>query len=152
MVIAALRDNTYNVFLLIHVVSFLVGFAPAAINPLLEKHLNESGGPAVTQTWAGFAAKYTQRIALPAMVVLLATGVIMILLSDDVWEFSQLWISLAFLLWFAIAGLVSARIGKGERLLSEGDMSASKMIEQAGKIATVLLVVMLYLMIFKPGA
>ena len=151
MVLAAVRDDVYNVILLIHIVAFLVAFAPAVINPLLERHLSANAGESVVQTWSGFAGDYTRKISLPALVVLLFTGVFMILLSDEVWEFSQTWISLAFLVWFAIAGVVSARIGKGERLVAEGDQSGMAMVRQGGQIATVLGVVMLYLMIFKPG-
>ena len=75
----------------------------------------------------------------------------MIVLSDDVWEFSQTWISLAFLVWFAIAGVVSAMILKGERAMAAGDMKGRDLVAKGGPIATLLMLVMLYLMIFKPG-
>lgn len=152
MVLAAINDTTYNVVLLIHIVAFLTAFAPAVINPLLERHFASNGGDPVLKTWAGFTTDYTRRIALGSLVVLLLTGVAMILLSDDVIEFSETWISAAFLVWFAIAGVVSAMILKGERLVASGDMTGRALIAKGGPIATVLLLVMLYLMIFKPGA
>lgn len=152
MVLAAFRDDTYNAILLIHLASFLVAFAPAVINPLLERHFAANGGDPVLRTWAGFTRDYTRRISLGALVVLLITGVLMILLSDDLIEFSDTWISLSFLGWFAIAGVVSAMILKGERLISEGDMKGRDLVAKGGPIATLLMVFMLYLMIFKPGA
>lgn len=152
MILAAYRDTGYNIILLVHIVAIVVAFAPAAINPLLERHFVRNGGDAVLQNWAGFARDYTKKISLGAIVLLLVTGVMMILLSDEVIEFSDLWISLSFVGWFAIAGVVSALILKGERLVASGDMKGRELIAKGGPIATLLLLVMLYLMIFKPGA
>lgn len=152
MILAAYEDTGYDILLLLHIVSVLAAFAPAAINPLLERHFVRNGGDAVLQSWAGFARDYTKKIALSALVVALVTGVLMIVVSDEFWEFSDTWISLAFLVWFAIAGVVSALILKGERLVAAGDMKGRELLAKGGPIATVLLLVMLYLMIFKPGA
>ena len=152
MVLAAYRDTGYNIILLVHIVAVVVAFAPAAINPLLERHFARNGGDAAIQTWAGFSRDYTKKISLSALVLLLVTGILMIVLSDDLIEFSDLWISLSFLVWFAIAGVVSALILKGERLMAAGDMKGRELVAKGGPIATVLLLVMLYLMIFKPGA
>jgi uncharacterized membrane protein len=152
VVLAAYADTGYNILLLLHIVAVVVAFAPAAINPLLERYLVRNGGDAALQTWAGFARDYTKKIALSALVVALVTGILMIVVSDDVIEFSDTWISLAFLVWFAIAGVVSALILKGERLVAAGDMKGRELLAKGGPIATVLLLVMLYLMIFKPGA
>ena len=144
MVLAAFRgDFAYDIVLLIHIVSFLVAFAPAAINPLLEAHFAKDADPATMQSWARFTSMYTSRIALGGLGLLLITGVIMILMWDG-WEFSQTWISLAFLVWFAIGGVVSAMILKGEKQMAAGDMSGSDLVAKGGPIATVLLLVMLY--------
>lgn len=151
MLFAAYRDDLYNVVLLIHIVSFLVAFAPAAINPLLERHFAQNGGDPVLRNWASFTSTYTSKIALGGLGVLLITGIIMVLQSDDFFEFSQTWISLAFLVWFAIAGVVSAMILKGERAMADGDMKGRDLVAKGGPIATVLLLVMLYLMLWKPG-
>jgi uncharacterized membrane protein len=152
MVFAALRDDTYNLFLFLHILSFLVAFAPAVINPMLDRYFVQSGGEATLQNWAGFTSTYTRTFSLGGLVVLLVTGIVMIVLSDDAWEFSDAWISIAFLLWFAIGGIVSAMILKGEKQVAGGDMSGSKLIARGGAIATVLGLVVLYLMVFKPGA
>ena len=151
MVLAAVGDDFYNVILLIHIVSFLVAFAPAAINPLLGAHLEKHADAATVQTWSRFSVFYTSRLSLGALGVLIVTGIFMIVLSDELFEFSQLWISLAFLVWLAIGGVVSAMILKGEKQVADGDMSGLSLINKGGPIATVLMLVMLYLMIFKPG-
>jgi len=152
MVLAAMRDDTYNLFLFLHILAVVIAFAPAVLNPMLERYFAKSGGESVLQDWAQFAATYTRTFSLGALVVLLGTGIIMIVLSDDVIEFSDTWISLAFLLWFAIAGVVSAVILKGEKLMAAGNMKGAELVAKGGPIATVLALVTLYLMIWKPGA
>ena len=144
------HSTLYNVLLFIHLVAVVVTFAPAAINPLLEKHFEKHGGDTVLATWAGFTAFYTSRISLSGLVVLLLTGVAMVLEFEG-WEFSQMWISLAFLVWIALGGVVSAMILKGEKKLAAGDMSARALVAKGGAIGTLLLLAMLYLMVFKPG-
>ncbi len=151
MVLAAFRgDFAYDIILLVHILSFLVAFAPAAINPLLEAHFAKTADEATMQNWAKFTSMYTSRIALGSLGVLLITGLVMIVQFDG-WEFSQTWISLAFLVWLAIGGVVSAMILKGEKAMAAGDMSGRELVAKGGPIATVLMVIMVYLMIFKPG-
>ncbi|MDE0804078.1 MAG: hypothetical protein OSA99_12225 [Acidimicrobiales bacterium] len=151
MVFAATpQDASYQIVLLLHIVSFLVAFAPAVINPLLEAHFAKNADDATMQNWAKFSTMYTSRIALGSLGILLITGIIMIVQFDG-WEFSQTWISLAFLVWLGIGGVVSAMILKGEKAIAAGDMSGRDLLAKGGPIATVLLLIMLYLMIFKPG-
>lgn len=152
MLFAAYRDDTYNLFLFLHIVAIVVTFAPAVINPMLERYFVRSGGESVLQNWAGFTSTYTRTFSLGGLVALLVTGIVMIVLSDDVIPFSDTWISITFVLWFAIGGVVSAMILKGEKQVAGGDMAGSKLIARGGTIATVLGLIVLYLMIYKPGA
>lgn len=151
MLLAAYRGDAYRAVLLIHVLSVVITFAPVVFAPLFEKFMRNEGGDAAVQMGARFSHFYTSRVAMGSLVVALLTGIGMIVMSDEAIEFSDSWISVSFLVWFALAGVISAVIGKGERLLAEGDMSGSKLARTGGGIATVLLVIMLYLMIFKPG-
>lgn len=152
MLLAAVNDDAYKVFLYLHIVAFLLTFAPVLMNPMLEAHFKKNGGDPVLRTWSDFTVNYTRMITLGGLGVLFVTGIILILLSDDAWEFSDAWISLSFLLWFAIGGVVSAMILKGEKQVAGGDMSGGLLIRRGGQIATLLLALTLYLMIFKPGA
>lgn len=152
MLLAAMRDDAYNVVLFIHILSFLVGFAPATLSPLLGRYLERNVGPEAVQTFSEFSATYTKRFVLPALVVLPLTGIGMIMMSDDAIEMSDAWVSAAFAIWLALGGVVSAMILKGEKAVAAGDMSKAKLIETGGKIATVLLLAILYVMVFKPGA
>jgi uncharacterized membrane protein len=152
VVFAAYADTGYNILLLLHIVAVIAAFAPTAVNPLLERHLARNGGDVALQSWADFAHDYTKKIVMGSLVVALVTGILMIVVSDEVIEFSDTWISLSFLVWFAIAGVVSGMVGKGQRLVAAGDAKGRDVLAKAGPIVVVLLLVMLYLMIFKPGA
>lgn len=124
MVLAAYGDGLYKLLLLGHIVALLVAFAPA------------NG----------------RRLHLPALVVTGALGIALVLVSGDAWSFDQAWVSLAFLVWLALAGVVSAVIIPAERKLAAGDPAAERQVGLGGQLVTVLLLVMLYLMIWKPGA
>ena len=152
MLFAAYRDDAYNAILFVHILAFLVSFAPAIMNPLLANHLKRSGDESAMRNWAGFTAFYTSRVALSGLVVLLLTGVWMVIASDEAFEFSDTWISLSFVIWIAIGGVVSAMILKGEKAMAAGDLAKEVLVSRGGKIATVLAAAMLYLMVFKPGA
>lgn len=152
MILAAYRDTGYNIILLLHIVAVIAAFAPTVVNPLLERHLAREGGASSLPAWAAFAHDYTKKIVMGSLVLALITGILMVVMSDELIEFSEMWISLSFLVWFAIAGVVSALVGKGQRLVAAGDMKGRELLAKGGPIVVVLLLVMLYLMIFKPGA
>jgi uncharacterized membrane protein len=152
MVFAAFRDDTYNVFLFLHIVAVVVTFAPAVLNPMLERYFAKSGGDAALANWAGFTSTYTRTFGLGGLAAMFVTGIVMIILSDDVIQFSDGWISATFLFWFALGGVISAMILKGEKKVAAGDMSGRTLIARGGAIATVLGFIILYLMIYKPGA
>ena len=65
--------------------------------------------------------------------------------SEDVWAFDQTWISLAFLVWIAMNGVFHAMVFPSRRR-GRADRAPLGIA-----ILNVLLVVMLWLMIWKPG-
>jgi hypothetical protein len=151
VLLAALRDDTYNVFLLLHIVSILIAFAPAVIHPIMSAQLGPDGPPTAPR-FLELAHRNSQRIYLPALLITGATGVILVLLSDDAWSFGDAWVSLALLVWFAIGGIISAMILPATKKVLSGDMAAMNQVKLGGMLANLLVLVMLYLMIFKPGA
>ena len=72
-------------------------------------------------------------------------------MSDGVWEFGQTWLWLAVIVWVAMNGVLHGLLLPAERALAAGDESATKRVDTGGMVFTVLLVVMLWLMVFKPG-
>jgi uncharacterized membrane protein len=99
------------------------------------------------------------RILMPAVVVLLVTGVWQVLASSA-WSFSQLWVRLAlglFILAFLVGAIYLSRVGIGlarattdNRLAGEGAALLNRWL--VGYVVVLgLLVVAVWDMIFKPG-
>ena len=151
MILADYGDSLYKVLFLGHMLSFVVAFAPAVINPIMMAKLKGQGDHEALPKVAGIMASNGRYIHFPALVALGGFGLALVLWSDPAFGFDQTWVSLAFLNWIAITGLVSAVMLPGERKMSEGDLSVEKRVETTGQIITVLTLVMLYLMIWKPG-
>lgn len=151
MVFAAVGDGIYKLLYLGHMVSFLVAFAPAVIHPVLGAQTKADGEATLLQV-ARHMADNGRRIHFPALLALGGFGLAMMLTSDPLYGFDQTWVSLGFLVWLAMCGVVSALILPAERKLAAGDLAAEVKVARGGQLVTVLLLAMLYLMIWKPGA
>jgi hypothetical protein len=156
MVIAALRDNAYDAVLLLHIIAIVVAFAPAVVNPLTEARLKADGSERDLITFYRAAGANGRRIYFPALLVAGVLGGALIGMSKTggelVWELDQTWVWLSILTWVAMCGIVSAVILPNERRVAGGDITAAKRVAAAGGVVTLLVIVQLYLMIFKPGA
>jgi uncharacterized membrane protein len=155
LVIAALRTGIYNVFLLLHIVAIIAAFAPAVINPVMSARYKKDGeGP--LRRFAEHSAANAKQIHLPALIATGFFGLGMVMTSKtnghQVWSFGDAWVSLGLLVWLAIIGVIVGMILPNEKKLAAGQLDAEKTIAIGGQVATVLLLVMLYLMIWKPGA
>ena len=104
------------------------------------------------QQLLGFLATNSKLIYGPALIAAGAFGILLIVVSDEAWEFSQGWVSFAFLVWIAMNGVLHALLLPAERKLADGDEASRSRADLGGQIITVLFIVMLWLMIWKPGA
>lgn len=150
MILAAVGDTPYRIVLLLHILTALIAFAPAFVHPLLgaqSKALDATNQGKVL----GFIAGNGRRIYAPALIVTGLLGFALAGMSDDVFSMSQGWLIAAAVIWIAMNGLLHAALLPSERRWSEGDGAAERMVGAAGATITVLLVVMLWLMIWKPG-
>jgi hypothetical protein len=143
--------TTYKLLMLLHIASIVVAFAPAAVDMILARQLGEDDAPVLRRV-AEVASVNSQRIHGTALILAGLFGIGLILASDDAWEFSDTWISLAFLVWIAMNGVAHAMIIPSERKLAAGDLAARTRLDRGGAIITLLFLFMLYLMIWKPGA
>jgi uncharacterized membrane protein len=150
VVLADITSGLYKLLFLGHIVSIMVAFAPAAVHPILGAQAEADGEGTLRRTSEHMALN-TKRVYFPALVLTAAFGIGLVLVSDDAWGFDQAWVSLSFLVWIALCGVVSGIIMPGERKVGGGEVAAMKQVAMGGQIATVLLLVMLYLMIWKPG-
>ena len=147
---AAVNTFGYRLFFLLHILSILVAFAPAFVWPVVNARLRGQGatpgaeiGKIIRDSWA--------RIHGPAVVLAGLFGILMVVTSKDTWEFSDSWISMAFLLWFLMLGVVFGLMPWNERKAAEGDESADRRSAAFNGILHLLLLLMVVDMIWKPG-
>lgn len=136
-----MNDTTYKILFFLHIASIVVAFAPAVMAVL------PGGAAGATAT-----LRESGRTVYNAALILAGLfGIGLIFSSDDVWAFDQTWISLAFLVWIAMLGVFHVMVlaGKGPR--PRGG-SAVGQVDPGEAVLTLLFVVQLYLMIWKPGA
>ena len=142
-------STSRNILLLLHIASVVVAFAPASVHPLLGRQFGKDG-PAALQRFSAYAARNGQRVYAPALLLAGLFGLGLVMESDYI-DFDQTWVSLALLVWVAMNGIVHAMIIPSERKVGAGDTEAMKRLDLGGGLITILFIVMLYLMIWKPG-
>ena len=128
----------------------MVAFAPAFAHPLIERQTRSLDAPS-RGVVLGFLAQNSRRVYAPALILVGLFGFGLQGMSDGAWKFSQTWLWLAAVVWVAMNGVLHAMLLPGEKALASGDEAARKRVDTGGMIITLLLIVMLYLMVFKPG-
>jgi quinol-cytochrome oxidoreductase complex cytochrome b subunit len=129
-------DSTgYKILLLIHILAVIVAFGGNFVQPMLAR-----AGNVADETFA----KVSLYIQLPAIIVVFVAGMGLIGMSDEAWKFSQTWVSLAFLVTILAAVLqyLVSRAWKNGNPKSVPGLTGGLHL---------LLLIAVYLMIFKPG-
>jgi len=150
MMLAAINDTGYDVMLLLHILTAMVAFAPGFVNPLLGNQTKALDGPN-RQAVVGFLSMNGRRIYGPALILTGIFGFGLQGMSDSIWEFGQTWLWLGALLWIAMIGLQHALLFPAEKAVAAGDETAAQRADTIAMVINGLMVVVLYLMIFKPG-
>lgn len=149
----------YKVMLFLHLASVVAAFGAMVVHPLMDAR-SKDAGPETRRSLMGWMAKNGRMVHFPALVLVGVFGLGMVFSSkvegsdENLFGFDQAWVSLSLLVWIAICGIVSGMLMPAERKLAAGagDVEAlEKKIAIGGQITTVLFLVMLYLMIWKPG-
>lgn len=153
---AAFGDTPYNIMLLLHILSAMAAFAPAFVHPILTAQSKDFDSQERNRLLTLIAGN-GRKIYAPALLVtgILGFGVAGMSKAPGtdelVWKMSQGWLITAFIVWVAMNGILHAIILPNERKLAAGEADAQKKLDLGGGLISILLVVMLYLMIFKPG-
>lgn len=146
MVLAEIGSTPYKVMLLFHVLLIVVGFAPAWLTPLLVR-LTANGDRSAGEALQVAVLRYS--LGGLAAAGLLGFGLAG--MSDKVYKMSQTWLSIAIVLWLVQLAIIFFVARPAINSFTSGDVSARGRIGMSTGITHVILVVMLYLMIFKPG-
>ena len=137
-VLAILDISTgYQLLGYLHVLAVIVAFGPLFIYPSMHR-------AGATQA----LAKLHVRLMLPALTLVWVIGMGLVGVSDNIWELSQTWILLSLIAWVVLM-LVSWFLIR-PAINDTGETARSRLAAGVG-ITHLLLVVVLYLMIFKPG-
>jgi uncharacterized membrane protein len=137
----------YKLMLLLHILAVIVAFAPAFVWPFASVKLKKEGKP-VGPAIGALAAGNTAKIHGPALVLVGFFGFGM---SEKAFKFDQSWVMAAVVVWFLMLGIIFGMMLPAEKKSAGGDESADKIVSMAGGIMHLLLLVILFLMIWKPG-
>ena len=167
-------SGAYKFVLVLHLVTAIVGFGGTAIAGIYGAKAARRGGregQAIAETTMDVTEHWAEWFIYAVPVL----GILLILLSEDVWKFSQAWISLSFLLYIVVLGIVHAvhkpnirRMNALGAELTAGGAPAGGAgggpppqvaeLERRGRLAGLLggvlnliWVVIVFLMVWKPG-
>ncbi|HEX2849660.1 MAG TPA: DUF2269 family protein [Acidimicrobiales bacterium] len=166
-------STLYDILLVIHLMTAIVGFGAVFLNGVYGAKAKAAGG-AVGLGIARANLDVT-KIGEYLIYSVPVWGILLVITSKKAWDFSQMWISLSFLLFIVGLGIshgVLLRNAKKmdalmEELVSAGPAPAAaggpppqvaqlealgKQQAMAGGVLNVLLIVIVVLMVFKPGA
>lgn len=147
-------DLVYRLFFFVHILAAIVAFAPMFVWPAIRSAARR-GGIALGPLEA-IAAKQLNMVHGPALLLAGGAGIVMVLTSastgdGNVFEFSQVWVSIAFLLWFLLLGVVYGLLAPATKKAGEGDEGAERMLPMFTGIVHLLASAILIVMIWKPG-
>lgn len=154
-------SDLYNLVAVLHILAVIIGFGGMFIAGLYGNEARDRPGREGLAV-AEVTLKVTGAVPTAAVCAVPILGILLILMSDDTWKFSEAWISLSFLLYFVLMGLATGVQVPATRKMvamrsgAEGaqsiDMQAlGKKVATIGGIVNLLWVVILSLMVFKPG-
>jgi hypothetical protein len=174
MVVAAYLDGFYKVCLILHILCAIVGFGAVVLNGVYGQQMKvraQSGR--VNEAIAIFDANMlVSKIGEYFIYAVFVFGFAVLGLSDSVWEFSQTWVWLSVVLYIIALGIshgvmfpAAKRMGVLMREVAAGPPPAGGPPPQAaemaalgqrlgvvGPVLNLFLVVILSLMVWKPGA
>ncbi len=145
-VIAAIDSTGYKIMLLFHVLLVIIAFAPAWLTPVLVRQI-ANGDKAAADALEVSVLRYSLGSLAAAGIL----GFGLAGMSDDVFELSQTWLMVAVLLWLILLAVTFFVTRPAIKAFRDGDTKAKGMISAGTGVSHLILVVTLYLMIWKPG-
>jgi uncharacterized membrane protein len=156
-------SDAYKVVLVLHLLAVIIGFGGVVVTGYfgaLAARRRDAGGAAIGEVVdKGYTFSEWFIYAVPVL------GIVLVLMSEDVFAFSQAWVSLSFLLYIVAIGLfhglhrptvrrinaiLQETAGGSQESAAELD-ALGKKAGMAGGILNLITVVIVVLMVFKPG-
>lgn len=163
------RENVYDLVLVLHIIGVVVGFGTVALNGVYGVTAKNTGGAgALAITTANFKASKIAQLAIYTVPV---TGIALVLLSDGAIGFDETWVWLSIVLYVAGMGIshgmvlpaAKRSLALQEEIVAGGPTTGGpppqaaelaalgKRLAMAGMVLNLLVVVLIALMVFKPG-
>ena len=162
----------YKIVLIVHIIAVIVGFGGVMLNGIYGAEAKKRKGPGGAAI--GEANLAVTKIAEKVIVTVPVWGILLVILSDGVWEFSQAWVGAALVLFILTMGFATGVQLKNQKRMSAlaSEMAAGgpppagasgpppqvaemealeKKLGMGGAFLSLMIVVLLYLMVFKPG-
>lgn len=157
----------YKFVLLLHILSVVAGIGTTMLNGVYAAKAKKAGGPA-----AGAIMQANFDVTMVAEKIIYTIpiwGILLVLMSDDVFEFSQAWIWLSVVLYVVALGIahgvmvpsskkmlaLGAKMGSAQGRPADADLAEAeglqKKLATGGMTLDLLVVVLIALMIWKPG-
>jgi hypothetical protein len=133
-----LTGTFYRILLILHVLAAVVAFGPLFVYPQMRR----------AGATKAIAALHL-RLTFPALVAVWVLGMGLVGTSDQAWEMGDTWILLSIIGWLILMAVSWFLIRPA--LADDRDEAAGRLGMGIG-INHALVVVLLYLMVFKPGA
>jgi uncharacterized membrane protein len=161
MLLATMASTAYKIVLVLHILAAILGFGSVMLNRIYASEVRKRPGPegaaiADANYEVSFGVAMWFIYAIPIL------GLALVGMSDKVWKFSQTWVWLSLLLWFALVGLVHGvhrpNVRQLDALVRSGRPEPAeierreRLAATMGMVLSLLVVAMLVLMVFKPGA
>ncbi len=171
------ESGLYRFVLLLHITTVVVGFGPLFFSAASTRSARKRGGAEASAI--SEANQQVTEWAEKAVYAVPVFGILLVLLSDGTWGFDQLWITLSFVLYFAVVAVLHAVVKPAHRRLNEvtaslvpeggratagGGAGGSRRppqlaeLEELGKklgagsgVLNALVVILIGVMIWKPG-
>jgi uncharacterized membrane protein len=161
MPLATITATAYKIVLVLHILAAIVGFGSVMLNGVYASEVKRRPGPEGAAI-ADANYKVSFGVAMWFIYAIPILGLALVGMSDKAWKFSQTWVWLALLLWFVLVGLVHGvhrpNVRQLDALVRSGSADVAE-LERRGRLAatmgmvlSLLVVAMLVLMVFKPGA
>ena len=170
-------DTTaYNIVFMLHIISIIVGFGGVILNGIYGSEAKKRKG--AEGAAIGAANLHVTEIAEKVIMTVPIWGIGLVLMSDGAWKFSQLWVGLALVLFILTMGFATGVQLRNQKRMSQlanelsmagaggpppggaaggpppqvAEMEAlEKKLGMGGAFLSFMIVVLIYLMVFKPG-
>ena len=161
MLLATTASTAYKIVLVLHILAAILGFGSVMLNGVYASEVRRRPGPEGAAI-ADANYRVSFGVAMWFIYAIPVLGIALVGMSDKAWKFSQTWVWLSLVLWFALVGLLhgvhrpnvrqlDALVGSGSGDVAEMERRG-RLASTMGAVLSLIVVATLVLMVFKPGA